>query len=36
VEIRSGLAANERYVARGGFTLKAELARGELGGGHGH
>ena len=36
VEIRSGLAPNERYVARGGFTLKAELARGELGGGHGH
>ena len=36
VEIRSGLGAGERYVSSGGLTLKAELAREELGGGHGH
>jgi cobalt-zinc-cadmium efflux system membrane fusion protein len=36
VEIRNGLAAGERYVARGAFTLKAELERGELAGGHEH
>lgn len=36
VEIRSGLTAGERYVARGAFTLKAELQRGELAGGHEH
>lgn len=36
VEIRSGLAAGERFVARGGFTLKSELAREELSGGHDH
>ena len=30
VEIISGLRPGERYVSRGGFTLKAELARGEL------
>jgi cobalt-zinc-cadmium efflux system membrane fusion protein len=36
VEIRAGLAAGERYVARGAFTLKAELQRGELAGGHEH
>ena len=35
VEIRSGLIAGERFVSRGGFTLKAELGRGELSGGHG-
>jgi cobalt-zinc-cadmium efflux system membrane fusion protein len=35
-EIRAGLAAGERYVARGAFTLKAELQRGELAGGHEH
>ncbi len=35
-EVRTGLAAGERYVARGAFTLKAELQRGELAGGHEH
>lgn len=34
VEILSGLAVGERYVVRGGFTLKAELGRGEMAGGH--
>lgn len=36
VEILAGLEAGEEYVARGGFTLKAELARDELSGDHGH
>lgn len=36
VEVRAGLAAGERFVARGGFTLKSELAREELSGGHSH
>jgi len=36
VEVLTGLAAGERYVAKGGFTLKAELARGEMSGGHAH
>jgi cobalt-zinc-cadmium efflux system membrane fusion protein len=36
VEVTSGLAAGARYVARGGFTLKAELQRGEFAGGHAH
>ncbi len=36
VEILSGLSPGQRYVARGGFTLKAELERGELAGGHAH
>ena len=32
-----GMSWGESYVARGGFILKAELGRGELGhGGHGH
>jgi membrane fusion protein, heavy metal efflux system len=35
-EVLSGLVQGERYVSRGGFTLKAELARDELAGGHGH
>ncbi len=35
-EVLAGLAAGERYVAKGGFTLKAELARGEMRGGHAH
>ncbi len=34
VEIVSGLRPGERYVCQGGFTLKAELAREELSGGH--
>ena len=36
VEIRSGLEPGERYVSRGGFTLKAELSREQFGDGHGH
>jgi cobalt-zinc-cadmium efflux system membrane fusion protein len=36
VEVLAGLAPGERYVAKGGFTLKAELARGEMRGGHAH
>jgi len=36
VEVLSGLRSGERYVAQGGFTLKAELAREELSGGHNH
>lgn len=36
VEVVSGLRSGERYVAQGGFTLKAELARDELSGGHSH
>ena len=30
VEILSGLRPGDRYVSRGGFTIKAEMARGEL------
>ena len=36
VEIEDGLAPGERYVRSGGFTLKSELAREELSGGHSH
>lgn len=36
VEILSGLSPGQRYVAAGGFTLKAELQRGEFAGGHAH
>jgi cobalt-zinc-cadmium efflux system membrane fusion protein len=36
VEIREGLAPGDRYVSRGGFTLKSELLRGQFAGGHGH
>ncbi len=36
IEITSGLEAGERYVASGGFALKAELEKDELGEGHGH
>ncbi|HEB88492.1 MAG TPA: HlyD family efflux transporter periplasmic adaptor subunit [Deltaproteobacteria bacterium] len=36
VEIEDGLVAGERYVRSGGFTLKSELAREELSGGHSH
>ena len=35
-EVLSGLKAGERYVANGGFILKAELGRAELGDGHAH
>jgi len=38
VEVLSGLAAGERYVARGAFDLKAKIVTGGLGAhaGHGH
>jgi cobalt-zinc-cadmium efflux system membrane fusion protein len=37
VELTEGLAAGERYVSRGGFTIKAELGRESLGhAGHAH
>jgi len=36
VEVVSGLAPGERYVATGGFSLKAELAKATFGDGHGH
>ncbi len=36
VEIRSGLSPGDRYVDRGGFTLKAELGKESLGDDHGH
>ena len=36
VEIVSGLLPGERYVADGGFSLKAELAKDAFGDAHGH
>lgn len=36
VEIAAGLAAGERYVVAGAFTLKAELGKNAFGDGHGH
>jgi len=36
VEILDGLKAGDVYVSKGGFTLKAELQKSELTGGHGH
>ena len=36
VEVTDGLSPGDVYVAKGAFTLKAELQRGELGEGHGH
>lgn len=36
VEIAAGIEPGESFVSSGGFTLKAELQRGELGEGHGH
>jgi cobalt-zinc-cadmium efflux system membrane fusion protein len=36
VEVLSGLEPGERYVRRGGFTLKAELSKGVFGDGHAH
>lgn len=36
VEIAEGLSAGERYVIRGGFTLKAELGKESFGDGHAH
>jgi len=35
-EVTSGLEPGERYVARGGFSLKAELGKDAFGDGHGH
>ena len=36
VEITAGLMTDQRYVASGAFTLKAQLAKGSFGDGHGH
>ena len=36
VEILSGLPAGARYVAKGGFVLKAELMKESFGSGHAH
>lgn len=36
VELAEGLAAGERYVIRGGFTIKAELGKESFGHGHAH
>jgi cobalt-zinc-cadmium efflux system membrane fusion protein len=36
IEIVSGLEPGERYVAEGGFSLKAELGKDAFGDGHGH
>jgi cobalt-zinc-cadmium efflux system membrane fusion protein len=36
IEITAGLEAGTRYVAVGGFTLKAELGKSAFGDGHGH
>jgi membrane fusion protein, heavy metal efflux system len=36
VELLSGLDPGERYVTRGGFTLKAELAKSSFESGHAH
>ncbi|MFQ5500047.1 MAG: efflux RND transporter periplasmic adaptor subunit [Candidatus Zixiibacteriota bacterium] len=35
-EILSGLASGQKYVSKGGFTLKAELEKSSLSGGHSH
>lgn len=36
VEILSGLHEGETYIAKGAFTIKAELMKESFGGGHGH
>ena len=36
VEILSGLKIGQKYVKKGGFILKAQLAKGAFGGGHSH
>lgn len=36
VEILSGLKPGQEYVSKGGFTLKAQLAKESFGDGHGH
>jgi len=35
-EVLAGISPGQRYVARGGFTLKAELAKGGFASGHSH
>ena len=35
-EVVSGLEPGERYVAKGGFSLKAELGKETFGDSHGH
>ena len=36
VEVTSGLKAGQKIVSAGAFTLKAQLAKGSFGDGHGH
>ena len=36
VEIIHGLSQGQTYVIKGGFTLKAELQKGEMDEGHAH
>jgi cobalt-zinc-cadmium efflux system membrane fusion protein len=36
IEVTSGLAPGQRYVTRGAFTLKAQLAKDSFGDGHNH
>ncbi len=36
IEVVSGLVAGDRYVGRGGFSLKAELGKSSFGDGHAH
>jgi cobalt-zinc-cadmium efflux system membrane fusion protein len=35
-EVEAGLSPGETIVVQGGFTVKSELLRSQLGGGHGH
>jgi cobalt-zinc-cadmium efflux system membrane fusion protein len=36
IEVLSGIKLGQRYVAQGGFTLKAHLSKGAFGDGHAH
>ena len=36
VELTAGLTPGQRYVTKGAFTLKAQLAKGSFGHGHAH
>ncbi|MEW6714897.1 MAG: efflux RND transporter periplasmic adaptor subunit [Nitrospirota bacterium] len=36
VEVVSGLQQGQKYVAKGGFTLEAQMSKGAFGDGHGH
>ena len=36
VEVVSGLKAGQKYVSKGGFTLKAQMLKGAFGDGHAH